>query len=497
MTFGSKFGPLRRPERDQRGARPDPLDRRVLVIGAVVFAAQLAVAGRYGWHRDELYFLAGSRHLAWGYVDQPPFTPLVARVSTALFGSSLYGLRLFPAAADSAIVVLAGVIARELGGRRRAQALAAAAVATATVLLVVGHLLSTTIFDFLAWTALTALAVHVFRTGDRRWWIAAGLVAGIGLENKHSVAFLLVGLLVGVLLARRDLLGDGWLWLGAAIAVVFWLPNLAWQAGHGWPAFEMSRSLHTKGVHDGNPFLFLPMQLVFLGPFVTPLWIAGLLWLLRDPAGRDHRPLAVAWILLALAFIVTAGKPYYLAGLYPALIAAGTVWLERRWSRQAMRAATAVITVAGVVALPLALPLLPPGATGRGVIAAVNPELRETYGWEAFARTVEGVPGAVVFTLNYGEAGALQRYTPSRAVYSGHNNYWLWGPPPDAAPSVVVVGHFSPSYISEHFTGCRLRATIDNPADIPNQERGAGVWSCTGPGRPWHDEWPSLRHYNA
>lgn len=488
---------LREMRSASRSVAPDRLDRRIFVIGAVVLAVQIAVAGRYGWHRDELYFLACSRHLAWGYVDQPPFTPLVARVSTALFGSSLYGLRVFPAAADATIVVLAGLIARDLGGRRRAQTLAAAAVATGTVVLVVGHLLSTTTFDFLAWTALTAIAVHIFRTGDRRWWIAAGFVAGVGLENKHSVAFLLVALLVGVLLVRRDLLRDRWTWFGAAIAVVLWLPNLAWQAGHGWPVFEMSRSLHGNGVRDANTFLFLPMQLVLLGPFVTPVWIAGLLWLLRDPAGRDHRALAVAWILLAFGFVVTAGKPYYLAGLYPALIAAGTVWLERRWSPKALRAASAVIAVAGVVALPLALPVLPPGAGGRGVIAAVNPELRETYGWDGFVRTVDAVPGAMVFALNYGEAGALQRDAPSRPVYSGHNNYWLWGPPPDTAASVVVVGHFSPSYLSEHFTGCQQRATIDNPAHIPNQERGAGVWSCTGPRHAWHDEWPSLRHYNA
>src|SRR4051812_10775190 len=195
------------------------LDPRVLLVAAGRVVVQRAVAGRYGWQRDGLYFLACSRHLAWGYVDRPPLTPLVARLATATFGTSLYGLRLFPALADAAIVVLAGVIARELGGRGAAQILAATALASGTVLLGVGHLLSTAIFDFLAWTSLTAVVVHILRTGDRRWWLVAGVIAGMGLENKHSVALLLAALLVGLLVSRRDLLHDPWLWVGAALAL--------------------------------------------------------------------------------------------------------------------------------------------------------------------------------------------------------------------------------------------------------------------------------------
>jgi hypothetical protein len=473
------------------------LDRRVIAVAAVVVALQMAVAGRYGWHRDELYFLACSRHLAWGYVDQPPFTPFVARVASAMFGPSLYGLRLFPALADASLVVLTGLLARELGGRRRAQLLAAVAVGSASVLLAVGHLLSTAVFDFLAWTALTTVVVHILRTDDARWWTVAGVIAGIGLENKHSVAFLLAGLAVAMFLTRRDLLRSRWLWVGAAIALVLWLPNLLWQADHGWPVFEMSRSLHTNGVDDGNTFLFLPMQMVFLGPFVTPLWIAGLVWLLRGPTGRDYQPLGIVWVLLALGFIGTAGKPYYLAGLYPALIAAGAVWFERRWSPRANRRYLAIIAIAGVVALPLALPVVSADVSGSGAIAAVNPELRETAGWEDFARTVDAVPGAIVFTQNYGEAGALERLGSTRPVYSGHNNYWLWGPPLDSTRSIVVVGHFPNGYVAAHFTGCQQRATIDNAEHIPNKERGAHVWTCTGTAHPWHREWVALRHYNG
>jgi hypothetical protein len=487
-----------RPARADRViTRPNRLDRHVLVVAAIVVAVQLVLAGRYGWHRDELYFLACGRHLAWGYVDQPPFTPVVARLATALFGTSLSGLRLLPALADAAMVVLAGVLARELGGRRTAQLLAAVAVASATVLIAVGHLLSTAVFDFLAWTALTAVIVHILRTDDGRWWLLAGAIGGVALENKYSVAFLLGALLIGMVLFRPSLLADRWLWLGAGIALFIWLPNLVWQDTHGWPVFDMSRSLHTEGVHDSNSVLFLPMQLVFLSPFTTPLWIGGLMWLLRDGAQRIYRPIAVAWVLLAVMFIATAGKPYYLAGLYPALLAAGSVWLERRWSAPALRRYLVVVATAGIVALPLALPVLPVGAVGSGPVAAVNPELRESYGWPELVHTVDAVPGTIVFTQNYGEAGALERFSPARPVYSGHNNYWLWGPPPDAAHPIVVVGQYTPAFLSAHFDGCQRRATIDNPAGVPNDEKGVHVWTCTGPTQPWHQEWAVLKQYTA
>jgi hypothetical protein len=156
-----------------------------------------------------------------------------------------------------------------------------------------------------------------------------------------------------------------------------------------------------------------------------------------------------------------------------------------------------VAAVVGVLAAPLALPVLPISVVGSGPAAAINPEFRESYGWPEFARTVEQVPGTAVFTLNYGEASALRRFAPSRAVYSGHNNYWLWGPPPDGTEQIVVVGHFSATYLAQHFNDCRRQATIGNPANVPNQERGAGVWSCAGPAAPWHREWPSLKHYSA
>lgn len=259
----------------------------------------------------------------------------------------------------------------------------------------------------------------------------------------------------------------------------------------------MSRSLRTKGFSDGNSFLFLPMQLVFLSPFVAPLWIAGLLWTLRNRAARAYRPLAVAWLVLTVVFIATAGKPYYVIGLYPFLLAAGTVWLDRRWQPRDIRRYLTVVVVAGLVASPLGLPVLPITAAGSGAVAAVNPEFRESYGWPQFAATVDRVPGAIAVTKNYGEAGALQRFGSGRPVYSGHNNYWLWGPPPGRAQPFVLVGHYSDAFVTGHFRGCRVEARIDNPEHVANEERGARVWRCAAPVTSWREEWPALRHYNA
>lgn len=474
--------------------------RRTWAIAAAVLVALVALAGRYGYHRDELYFLACGRHLAWGYVDQPPFTPAVARLSEALFGGSLYGLRLFPALADAGIVLLAAATARAMNGGRRAELLAALGAALGSVFLGTGHILATATFDNLFWAAVVYVAVLALRPdADQRLWLLAGAIAGIGLLNKHSVAFLLAGLLVGVVATRRDLLRTPWPWLGALVAVVIWSPNLVWQAQHDWPVLDMSRSLHDEGVRDSNAILFLPAQLVFLNPVLAPLWIAGLVWLVRDATARAFRPVAIAWVALAAAFVATSGKPYYLAGLYPALLAAGGVWVERRWSAGATRRYVAAVVVLGVASAAIALPILPIGVVGDGPIAAVNEELRESYAWPDLARAVDAAarPGDVVFTGNYGEAGAVERFTErDLPAYSGHNNYWWWGPPPEHTPGVVVVAH-DRAYVTEHFRGCGPPTVFRNAEDVPNEEDGVEITRCTGPRRPWSVEWDDLRHYDA
>ena len=471
--------------------------RPVLLTAGAVVVVLVAFAGRYGYHRDELYFLECGRHLSWGYVDQPPFTPALARVATGLFGASLHGLRLFPALATGAIVVLAALTARELGATRRGEVLAAIATAAASFFLGAGHLFSTTTFDNLFWAAVVYVVVRALRPGaDPRLWLVAGAVAGVGLLNKHSVAFLLAGVFAGLVAVRRDVLRTPWPWVGASIAVVIWAPNLLWHAQHDWPVVDMSRSLREEGIADGNTFLFLPLQLVLFNPVGAVAWIAGLAWLLRDTAARVFRPVAIAYLVLAIGFVVSAGKPYYLAGLYPALLAAGAVWMERRWTTDPTRRYVAALVAVAVLSTPLGLPILPIEAVGDGLAAEINPELRESYGWPELVRTIDrvGEPGDIVLTRNYGQAGAVERFSErERPVYSGHNHYWLWGPPPDDAAGVIVVGRIP----GDHFTGCRTVAVNHNPERVPNDEEGAPIRRCAGPRRPWSSLWPALQAYRA
>ncbi len=249
-----------------------------MAAGAVLLL--VAVSGRYGWHRDELYFFEAGKHLAWGYVDQPPFTPFVARVSSELFGTSLVGLRLFPALAIGIVVLLTAAMARDLGGGGRARLLAALAAGLCPVFLGTGHLLATATFDLLAWTVLTWLIVRLLAGADERLWLAVGAVTGIGFLNKHSMVLVVGALAVALLLGgRREMFRSPWLWAGAAVALLLGAPNVVWHAANDWPVFDMTESLQEES-ETADSFLFIPAQLgmTVLTAFV---WLPGLWWLLR------------------------------------------------------------------------------------------------------------------------------------------------------------------------------------------------------------------------
>ncbi|MEU1805620.1 glycosyltransferase family 39 protein [Streptomyces sp. NPDC019937] len=265
----------------------------VLGVAAAVAAVLTALFGRYGYHRDELYFLAAGDHPAWGYADQPPLTPLLARAATAVFGNSPAGLRVPATLACAAVVVLVAALARELGGGRAAQLLAACCAAASGLVLGTGHMVSTTTFDLLAWLLICLLVLRALRTGDgRRWW-AVGAAAGIGLLNKYLVVLLLVVLVAAVLAVgpRRTLRG-GWWVAGAAVAAAPALPNVGWQAAHGWPQLTVAGGISSD---DGaeNRLMFVPQQIVYLSPLFVPVWIAGWRRLWRDPALR--RPAPCPW----------------------------------------------------------------------------------------------------------------------------------------------------------------------------------------------------------
>jgi 4-amino-4-deoxy-L-arabinose transferase-like glycosyltransferase len=490
--------------------RPPVALAGLLGVAALLVALLLLVAGRYGYHRDELYFLVASRHLAWGYVDQPPLTPALAGLARLLSGDWLPGLRLLPALAVGALVVVTGLIARELGGGRAAQVLAAACVAASGVTLAVGHLHSTTTYDVLLWAVALLLLARLLGTGDRRLWLAIGAVAGIGLLNKATVAQLAGVVLVGLLADReaRRLLASRWLLVGAAVAVALWAPYLAWQAGHGWPQLAIFADLRATDGGLGAGLAFPPFQLLMTNPLLAPLWVVGVVALLRDGWARPWRPLAVAYLLLVGFYTLVGGKPYYAFGFYPVLFAAGAVWLAHRWAGLPLRRLLPVVAVAAALPLPLLLPVLP--ASTLGVVTKVNEDAGETFAWPTYVAQVlrvrDGLPpaeraGVVAVTGNYGEMGALARYGGAwgrDAVFSGHNSSWWWGPPGGDGRVVIVVGYAGQrGFLERRFRSVTLAARLDNGQGIDNEEQRQPVWVCRGLDGTWAASWRDWRHYSG
>jgi 4-amino-4-deoxy-L-arabinose transferase-like glycosyltransferase len=396
----------------------------VLPVAAAELLLLVATATRYGYHRDELYFRVAAQHPAWGYDDQPSLTPMLGRFSEWMFGADPRGLRMLSAVAMALVVMLVALIARELGAVRAGQAVAALATEASGAAMAVGHLLSTTTFDVLVWVTLVCLVARILGGGDERQWLLVGLVAGIGLENKHLVLLLVLALVCGCLLARRwELARSPWLWVGTALAFVLWLPNLFWQARHGWPQLELAAKIAEEEA-AGNRVELLPLQFLLIGPLLAPVWLGGLWWLLRQAEARPYRPLGLAYLVLLAIALVTGGKAYYTMGLLLALLGAGGVvaesWLlDRRGRKLALGVA---IGASAAVAALITLPLVPVGDVHATPIPDINEDAIETIGWPVFTATVGRVwnelpeserSTAVVHASNYGEAGAIARYGPA------------------------------------------------------------------------------------
>jgi hypothetical protein len=495
-----------RPRQAPLANLPDLALGPVLIVAGLLGAALVAFSDRYGYHRDELYFLQCGRHLAWGFPDQPPLVPLIARLMSDLAPGSLVLLRLPSALAAAAVVVLTAMIARELGGRRTAQILAAGIIALAPVTLGSSHLLSTTAFDLPAWALLCLLLIRILRTGNNRLWLLAGLVAGIGLLDTDLVAFLIFAVVVGLIAAGpRQPLRSPWFYAGGAIALGLWAPYLAWQAAHGWPELKVAHSIATGGSGTSAQWwLILPEQLILVAPYFAPIWIAGLIRLCREL--RWCRALGVAYPVLAVAFMLTGGKPYYLAGMFPVLIGAGAQpaadWLARGVRRRGLIVAAVALSLPIV---PVTLPVVPASSLHRTPIVAMNYDAGETVGWPAFVGEIAAAyrslpPGqrasAIVLTSNYGEAGAVDRFGPAfglPSAYSGHNAFWYWGPPPAWATTAVVVG-YARSQLG--FCGTvRLALQLNNYVNVHDDEQGAPVWICQQLRGSWQAIWPSQRNF--
>ncbi|MEN0128519.1 MAG: glycosyltransferase family 39 protein [Brevundimonas sp.] len=480
-----------------RSAPPPVAWSWVLGAAGVLFAVLVALSGRYGPHRDELYFVASGRHLAWGYPDQPPLTPAIARLVDTVAPGSLVALHLPSALAAAAVVVLAALTARELGGRTGAQVISAVTCGTGVVVVTIGHILSTTTIDVLLWVAIVYAALRTMSRDAPRGWLVVGLLGGVGLLDKSLVAFLLAALVVGIAVTPdvRHHLRSPWAWAGAALALVIWLPNLAWQASHGWPQRELAADISAEYGGVGPRLEFIGLLLVQFSPVAAAIWIYGLVRLVRQPSLVRARPFAWAFLVLVALFLVVGGKAYYLTGLVPVLVAAGACGLEQRWAPRKLFAGAVVVAASALVVWPTALPILPEQQFADSFFAQVDDNQLETIGWPALVRTVNDAASAagarVVVTQNYGEAGALQWYGTDADVFSGHNGYAAWGPPDDDGPVILVGYEQAPPWAA----GCRVVARVETGAD--NEEQGAAVHACDGPHGSWASVWSQVAHLDA
>ena len=490
----------------------------LLALAALRVLVHTLTNGQYGFHRDELATLDDARHLAWGYIAYPPLTPAVARVAIELFGPSLVGLRLFAAIAQGAAMLLAGLMARELGGGRWAQIVAPLAVAIAPISLLQGALFQYVGFDYLWWVVVAYCAIRLLRSENPRWWLGIGAAIGLGLLTKYTMAFCVAGLAAGVLLTSAcRYLRSPWLWGGAAVALLILLPNLLWQAQHGFVSLEFLAAIHARDVALGRTQGYLVEQLfISASPVTIPLWVAGLGFYLFSQAGRRYRLLGWLYVVPFVLFWLAQGRSYYLAPAYPTLLAAGVV-VGERWRgspraapARAVRGVTGTALAAGaVLGGALMLPIAPVGSGLWSLSSAVHDNFVEQIGWPELVATVAAIYAALpadqraeaaVLAGNYGEAGAINLYggaTGLPAALSGVNSYWErgYGDPP---PHTLIVLGFRREAAARLFETCELAGRVSNRYGVPNEESRdhPDIFVCRRPRLPWPALWSELRRFS-
>ncbi|MFZ0962599.1 MAG: glycosyltransferase family 39 protein [Terriglobia bacterium] len=494
----------------------------VLCITAAKFLVHLYAGRHYGYFVDELYYLACSRHLAWGYVDQPPLIALITWLARVLMGGSLPALRLFPAVAGAAEVFLTALIAHELGGKRFAQGLAALAVLVAPAILATDSLLTMNAFEPLFWMGCAYLFIRIVKTGDARLWIWFGVLAGVGLENKYSMLIFGGGIVLGMLLTReRRLLMSPWIWVGGAIAFLIFLPNLVWNVHHHFPFLEVQANIRRSGRDVPlGPLAFFTQEILTMLPLTLPIWLAGLWFFFFSKPGKPFRALGWAWIFTAAVIVTLSPRVYYLYPAFPVLFAGGSVmweaWLERPRFQRLKLGYAAWMLVTSAIFSPLAIPVLPPEMYIRYTKAlrlqppkierwklGPLPQLyADQFGWEEMTATVariyNGLPPEIraktaIFGQNYGQAGAIDLFGPRYGLppaISGHQNYFLWGPRDYTGESMIVMAGRQAD-LERRFASVEKVASVYHPYSMPYEH--FDVFYCRGLRQPLKDIWPQVK----
>jgi len=478
----------------------------------VKLALNLYATGFYGYFRDELYFIACGRHLDWGYVDHPPLVAIYARIGEML-GPSLRGFRLIATISGTLRLILTGVIAARLGGGRAAQALAMTAVFLAPIYLAIDVILGMNTVEHVIWLACLLIIIEIANGASEKWWLAFGALAGIGLQNKHSMLFLGAAIVAAMILTPlRRSLARPWIWIGGAIAALIFLPNVLWEIRHDWATLELLQNVKNTGKNVVlAPGPFMVQQAMMLNPFSAPLWIAGLVWLFTK---REYRVLGWTYVILLALFIRLEAKDYYVAPIYPMLFAAGAVFVTKK--RIATYAVAALVVIGGLIAAPLALPILSPeqylayqrrlGVKPQAAEVSHTSEMpqifADQFGWEEMVKQVaayyHSLPAAeraktVIYAGNYGEAGAIDFYGPKYGLpsaVSGHQNYFLWGPRGATGESVILI-ESDPD--PEMWQSLHKFAGRHHPYAMP--EENGPLWHGRGLKKPLTEVWPSVKNW--
>jgi len=474
----------------------------------------------YGYFRDELYYIACSKHLAWGYVDHPPLSIALLALARATLGDSLWAIRLLPALAGAGTVFLVGLLVRELGGGRFAQALACLAAVIPPVWLAVDHFFSMNAFDTFFWTLAAWLLLRAIANGRPRTWILFGIAVGLGLLNKWSMAWFSGGAFFGLLLTpERRVLRTPWPWVAAVISAVIVMPNLIWEQMHAWPTLEFMRNAAREKMVRTGFGEFWKQQVLVMNPVNVLLWVPGLIFLLRSARARV---IGIAYLATA-ALLVTSGssRPNYLAVADAPLLAAGAVAVgraaaSRAWIRPV---ALMVLVLLGAPVALMGLPLLPVDrqiAYMRPLSGGVKAQERSSesdlpqvfadmFGWEEMVQRVARVYHAlpepdrqrcVIAASNYGEAGAIDFFGPRYGLPSAiswHNNYWLWGTHGGTGDVMILVGGDRDDAHND-FRSATLADTTSCNHCMP-YENGAPIWVLHGLNMPLSERWKQIRRY--
>jgi len=521
---------------DRAATNENPQESRlppwVLAVAAAYLVMHLLTATRYGYFRDALYYLACSEHPDWGFVDQPPLIVALAWMARHTLGTSLRALLFWPALAGAARIVLTAAFARELGAKRFGAVLAAMLSATPPVCYVIDHQFAMNALEPLFWTGCAYVILRMINTGNSRLWLAFGAIAGLGLENKYSIAVFAFGLLAGLLLSsQRKLLFTPWIFAGGGVALILFLPNLLWNIHHHWPFLELMHNIRVSGKDVALPPLaFLKQQIMMTGPITFPFWFAGLLFYFFSRSAKPFRAFGWAFVITIAFFMVAHGKDYYSAPAYAIVFAAGAVAAERflkksffdGWPR--VRAilkplAFAWLILSVLLILPVVLPILPideflkfqerlgitHSSTEKSQIGGTLPQYyTDEFNWEEMTQAVARVyhtltpeeqAKTAIFTDNYGEAAAIDFFGPKYGLpkaISGHQSYFLWGPRGYTGEIVIRVG--APlEGVRSSYESVTVGATIENPYAFSNETRP--ILLCRGRKENYQTQWDKVKKW--